>query len=75
MINAFKEAYPFMVLILGFSAVLNALFASVVMAAGSWFEVSHEFTPKVFQSSAILIGGHVLAVALLAGVAHLLGAL
>lgn len=72
--TAFNAMYPWMVLILGFSAVGVTIFSSVVIATGVWFEVNNEFTGKIVPSAVTLVVGHVLAVVVLAGVHWLLGA-
>lgn len=65
--QAFHQAFPWMVLILSFGAVLVTIFSSVVIAAGIWFEVSGEFHEKVAPSAAALIVGQVFAILILWG--------
>ena len=70
--QAFQQAYPWMVLMLGFAAVLITIFGSVVIAAGLWFDVASEFVEKVAPSAFALVVGQVLAVLVLVAVRWLL---
>jgi hypothetical protein len=72
--TAFNAAYPWMVLILGFSVVGVTIFSSVIIATGLWFDVQGEFTEKVTPSAVALVIGQVLAMLALTGVHWLLGA-
>lgn len=70
--TAFDQAFPWMVLILAFCAVMVTIFSGVIMAAGIWFEVNGEFHEKLAPSAAALVLSQVLAVLLLWGCRALL---